>query len=151
MYDTACHDSSCSLALGPDASSWLPRTFIGDFNNFMFHDVSFSRPYKDLHISQGTYGHFQMMFGIIAPLLMTGAYAERLSFKAFLMFTALWEFFVYAPSRAHSNFVFTYKHAAVTIPSPTGFGALTAGFTFWVLKTSPAGLSSMSPLQSAGL
>ena len=97
VYDTACHDSSCSLALGPDASSWLPRTFIGDFNNFMFHDVSFSRPYKDLHISQGTYGHFQMMFGIIAPLLMTGAYAERLSFKAFLMFTALWEFFVYAP------------------------------------------------------
>jgi Amt family ammonium transporter len=97
------------LALGPDASSWLPRTFIGDLNNFMFHDVSFSRPYKDLHISQGTYGHFQMMFAIIAPLLMTGAYAERLSFKAFLMFSAAWEFFVCVPpcARAAISALFT--------------------------------------------
>jgi ammonium transporter, Amt family len=90
----------CSLALGPDASSWLPRPFIGDFNNLMFHDVSFSRPYQELHISQGTYGHFQMMFACIAPLLMTGAYAERLSFKAFLLFSALWSFFVYVQPRA---------------------------------------------------
>jgi Amt family ammonium transporter len=87
-----------SLALGPDASSWFPRPFIGDLNNFLFHDVSFSHPYKSLHISQGTYGHFQMMFAAIAPLLMTGAYAERLGFKAFLIFSALWEFFVYALS-----------------------------------------------------
>jgi Amt family ammonium transporter len=39
-----------------------------------------------------------MMFAAIAPLLMTGAYAERLGFKAFLIFSALWEFFVYALS-----------------------------------------------------
>ncbi len=95
---SACFDSLCSLALGPDATSWLPRPFIGDFNNLLFHDVSFSRPYQDLHISQGTYGHFQMMFACIAPLLMTGAYAERLSFKAFMLFSPLWSFFVYVSS-----------------------------------------------------
>jgi Amt family ammonium transporter len=66
----------------------------------LFHDVSFRIPYQDLHISQGTYGHFQMMFACIAPLLMTGAYAERLSFKAFLLFSSLWSFFVYVPSRS---------------------------------------------------
>jgi Amt family ammonium transporter len=78
----------------------VPRPFIGDFNNVMFHDVSLSRPNKDLHMSQGTYGHFQMMFAVIAPMLMTGAYAERLSFTAFLIFSAIWDFFVYVPPRA---------------------------------------------------
>ena len=57
------------------------------------------RRYKDLHISQGTYGDFQMMFAVIAPMLMTGAYAERLSFKAVLIFSAAWDFFVYTRAR----------------------------------------------------
>lgn len=40
---------------------------------------------------------FQMMFACITPALITGAFAERKSFKAYLVFTVLWVTFVYAP------------------------------------------------------
>uniref|UniRef100_A0A7S0W7E8 Ammonium transporter n=1 Tax=Hemiselmis tepida TaxID=464990 RepID=A0A7S0W7E8_9CRYP len=40
---------------------------------------------------------FQMMFATITPLLMTGAYAERLRWDAFLAFTIAWEVLVYYP------------------------------------------------------
>ena len=38
-----------------------------------------------------------MMFAIIAPLLVTGAFAERMRFKAVLFFCVLWEIFIYYP------------------------------------------------------
>ena len=40
---------------------------------------------------------FQMMFAIITPALMTGAFAERMKFSAFLVFTLLWATFIYDP------------------------------------------------------
>ncbi len=40
---------------------------------------------------------FQMMFAIITPALITGAFAERKKFSAFLLFTVLWATFVYDP------------------------------------------------------
>lgn len=40
---------------------------------------------------------FQMMFAIITPALITGAFAERLKFKAFVLFTFLWATLVYFP------------------------------------------------------
>jgi len=40
---------------------------------------------------------FQMMFAIITPALIIGAYAERVKFSAFLLFTVLWATFVYDP------------------------------------------------------
>jgi ammonium transporter, Amt family len=40
---------------------------------------------------------FQMMFAIITPALITGAFAERKRFKAFVIFSLLWATFVYAP------------------------------------------------------
>jgi len=40
---------------------------------------------------------FQAMFAIIAPALMIGAFAERMKFSAFLIFTVLWATFVYDP------------------------------------------------------
>jgi Amt family ammonium transporter len=38
-----------------------------------------------------------MMFAAITPLLMTGAYAERMAFRPFIIFTMLWELLVYYP------------------------------------------------------
>jgi Amt family ammonium transporter len=38
-----------------------------------------------------------MMFAIITPALITGAFAERKRFKAFVLFSVLWSTFVYAP------------------------------------------------------
>jgi ammonium transporter, Amt family len=40
---------------------------------------------------------FQMMFAVITPALITGAFAERKRFKAFVVFTLAWATFVYAP------------------------------------------------------
>jgi ammonium transporter, Amt family len=40
---------------------------------------------------------FQCMFAVITPALITGAFAERLKFSAFLLFVILWSTFVYNP------------------------------------------------------
>lgn len=40
---------------------------------------------------------FQMMFAIITPALMTGAFAERLKFKTFLVFSLIWATVIYDP------------------------------------------------------
>jgi Amt family ammonium transporter len=40
---------------------------------------------------------FQCMFAVITPALITGAFAERVKFSAFLLFTLLWTTFVYNP------------------------------------------------------
>ena len=56
-------------------------------------------PYADY---AGTIPHqafmiFQAMFAIITPALIIGAFAERMKFSAFLVFTILWATFVYDP------------------------------------------------------
>ena len=40
---------------------------------------------------------YQLMFAIITPALISGAYAERMKFSAMLMFTVLWALLVYFP------------------------------------------------------
>jgi len=40
---------------------------------------------------------YQMMFAIITPALITGAFADRVSFKAYLIFLVVWQLFVYFP------------------------------------------------------
>ncbi len=40
---------------------------------------------------------FQCMFAVITPALITGAFAERMRFNSFLLFTLLWATFVYNP------------------------------------------------------
>ena len=40
---------------------------------------------------------YQMMFAIITPALITGAFVERIRFKTFLIFTLLWATLIYDP------------------------------------------------------
>jgi ammonium transporter, Amt family len=40
---------------------------------------------------------FQCMFAVITPALIIGAFAERMKFSSFLVFTALWEILIYSP------------------------------------------------------
>ena len=54
------------------------------------------------HRQQKEYPHivfilFQCMFAVITPALIIGAFAERIKFKGFLVFTLLWAIFVYNP------------------------------------------------------
>ena len=48
-------------------------------------------------IPQQTYMVYQLMFAIITPALISGAFAERIKFSAMLLFTVLWAFLVYFP------------------------------------------------------
>jgi Amt family ammonium transporter len=48
-------------------------------------------------IPQQTFMMFQLMFAIITPALITGAFAERMKFSAMVLFTTLWSILVYAP------------------------------------------------------
>jgi len=48
-------------------------------------------------IPQLTFMIYQLMFAVITPALITGAFAERMKFKAMLAFMALWSVVVYSP------------------------------------------------------
>jgi Amt family ammonium transporter len=48
-------------------------------------------------IPQSTYMIYQLMFAVITPALISGAYAERMKFSAMVLFTTLWAFIVYFP------------------------------------------------------
>ncbi len=48
-------------------------------------------------IPHGLFAAFQMMFAIITPALITGAFVERVKFKSFLLFSLLWATLIYDP------------------------------------------------------
>src|SRR5579864_6270044 len=48
-------------------------------------------------IPQSTFMVYQLMFAIITPALISGAFAERMKFSAMLLFTILWTLVVYFP------------------------------------------------------
>jgi Amt family ammonium transporter len=82
-----------TLAFGPDLGK-----FVGDFAWFGLKDVSATEagPYAD-NMPHQTFMIFQAMFAIITPALITGAFAERMKFSAFVVFIVLWVTIVYAP------------------------------------------------------
>jgi Amt family ammonium transporter len=47
---------------------------------------------------------YQMMFAIITPALITGAFANRVTFKAYFLFLTGWLIFVYFPFAHMTNF-----------------------------------------------
>jgi len=48
-------------------------------------------------IPHGLFAAFQMMFAVITPALITGAFVERVRFKSFLLFSLIWVTLVYDP------------------------------------------------------
>ncbi len=82
-----------SLAFGPDHGG-----FIGDFSWFGLRNVG-SEPNPDYSatVPHQAFMAFQMMFAIITPALITGAFAERAKFGTFLIFILFWVTLVYAP------------------------------------------------------
>jgi len=81
-----------SLAFAPGGG------FIGGLDWIAFRGVG-QEPNADYAatIPALSFAAFQMMFAIITPALITGAFAERKRFKAMVVFTLLWATFVYAP------------------------------------------------------
>ena len=82
-----------SLAFGPDHGH-----FIGGLDWFGLRHVG-QEP-SDTYattIPHQVFMIFQMMFAVITPALITGAFAERAKFSTFLVFMAVWSLVVYAP------------------------------------------------------
>ncbi len=72
--------------------------FIGGFGYLFLHGVGGTpNPDYAATIPQQTFMVYQLMFAIITPALITGAFAERMKFKAMLLFMVLWTFIVYDP------------------------------------------------------
>jgi ammonium transporter, Amt family len=82
-----------SLAFGPDVGhiigslAWVGLNGVGVEPN---PDYAATIPHQAFML-------FQMMFAVITPALITGAYAERIKFSGFVLFTLLWATFIYDP------------------------------------------------------
>ena len=71
---------------------------IGGLNFLGFSGVSITaNPQYAATIPHLAFALFQMMFAIITPALITGAFVERVRFKAFLLFALFWATFIYDP------------------------------------------------------
>jgi Amt family ammonium transporter len=74
------------------------NSFIGGWHNLFLHGVG-AQPDADYAatIPAQTFMIYQLMFAIITPALITGAFAERMKFSALVVFMALWSAVVYSP------------------------------------------------------
>jgi Amt family ammonium transporter len=82
-----------SLSFGPDHAG-----IIGSLEWFGLKGVGVNpSPDYGSSIPHLAFMVFQCMFAIITAALITGAFAERMKFGAFLLFTLLWTTFVYNP------------------------------------------------------
>jgi Amt family ammonium transporter len=70
--------------------------YIGGFSLVMLKGVD-TQFYNDTGIPLMAFMVFQMMFAIITPALITGAFAERVNFKAWLIIMVIWNVAVYLP------------------------------------------------------
>ncbi len=82
-----------TLSFGPDVGS-----VIGNLNFLGLHGVSiFPSPDYASTIPHYVFVAFQLMFAIITAALISGAFAERMRFSAFVLFVLLWTTLVYDP------------------------------------------------------
>jgi Amt family ammonium transporter len=84
--------------VGYSLSFGAGNSFIGGFHNLFLHGVG-AQPDADYAatIPAQTFMIYQLMFAIITPALITGAFAERIKFSAMVVFMIAWSLFVYSP------------------------------------------------------
>lgn len=82
-----------SMSFGPDVGG-----IVGNLDWFALKGVGMTpSPDYATTIPHIAFMIFQCMFAIITPALITGAFAERMKFSAFLLFSLLWAILVYNP------------------------------------------------------
>lgn len=82
-----------SLAFGPDIQGLIGGLdFLGLQGVGALPNANYSKT-----IPESLFAAFQMMFAVITPALITGAFVERIRFKSFLLFSLLWATLVYDP------------------------------------------------------
>ena len=71
---------------------------IGNLDKAFLNGVSLTTPApQDPSIPEYVFVAYQMMFAIITPALITGAFTNRVSFRAYLLFLTFWLLLVYFP------------------------------------------------------
>ena len=88
-----------SLAFGDSIGGWIgnPTTFLM-FNGVMDHKLTLgSTDQLAFTIPFALFAFFQMKFAVITPALISGSLAERINFRAFVLFMVLFCVIVYAP------------------------------------------------------
>ncbi|MFZ0395300.1 MAG: ammonium transporter [Terracidiphilus sp.] len=76
------------------------NAFIGGFGHVFLRNVSLAVDPHNFYVQtipEQTYMVYQLMFAIITPALITGAFAERMKFSAMALFLSLWSLVVYCP------------------------------------------------------
>lgn len=82
-----------TLAFGPDLGGVVGRLKFSFLNNLSLTEVS---SYAST-IPNLLFVTFQMMFAIVTVAVISGSFAERMKFSAFILFTILWSTLVYSP------------------------------------------------------
>lgn len=82
-----------SFSFGPDIGGLIGGL---DFAGFRGVGAEPNTAYSNT-IPHELFAAFQMMFAVITPALITGAFVERVKFKSFLLFSLLWATLVYDP------------------------------------------------------
>ena len=80
-----------SMAFGNDVGG-----IIGDGKYLFLNNISTTTPFNS-SIPMILFVAYQMMFAVITPALITGAFADRVRFRAYMAFLTVWLLFVYFP------------------------------------------------------
>ena len=89
-----------SLCFSGDLNSGtdLLGGIIGNLDKAFMHGVDLNTPFPGNHkIPEFVFIAYQMMFAIITPALITGAFINRVTFKSYILFLILWQLLVYYP------------------------------------------------------
>lgn len=88
-----------SLAFMPGSTPW-----VGGLGGVLLEGVQFNKLSGQVSVHhlmptvpESVFAMFQLTFAIITPVLITGAFAERMKFSSMLVFMGLWSLLVYAP------------------------------------------------------
>jgi Amt family ammonium transporter len=79
------------------ADSGIIGEFIGGFDKIFLYGIEKDAILKGGSIPEVLFALFQCKFAVITPALIVGAFAERIKFSGFLLFSLLWSIFVYNP------------------------------------------------------
>jgi Amt family ammonium transporter len=147
-----CFSGSYGDVANPDIMG-----IIGNFNQAFLRNVGPTTPFAaSPTIPLIVFVAYQMMFAQITPALITGAFANRVTFKAYLMFLVAWLLLVYFPV-AHmvwgggilqKNGVLDFA-GGIVVHATAGFAALAAVFYVGRRRVQEAGSHSI-PLVALG-
>lgn len=73
------------------------NTFVGGFDKIFLQGIAINDLLEGYTIPELLFVSFQGMFAVITPALIVGAFAERIKFSGFLLFSVLWALVVYNP------------------------------------------------------